>query len=153
MPIQNTDEVARRDWMGVLARAEYKTLNTLWDAYENKPEFKNLRKPESGLVMIRGRMGGAGKPFNLGEATVTRCSVRPDNGAVGHAYILGRNRGHAQCAAEIDALMQDEQHQDALNKQIIEPLRALHHRQSKIEQEKTAATKVDFFTLVRGEDD
>ena len=67
-----------------------------------------IRPPETGLVMLRGRMGGTGGAFNLGEATVTRCAVRTAKGHEGHAYVMGRNHGHAKIAAVCDALLQDE---------------------------------------------
>ena len=34
--------------------------------------------------------GGGGAAFNLGEMTVTRCTVRTETGFVGHAYVAGR---------------------------------------------------------------
>ena len=42
------------------------------------PDYRVLRGPEAGLVMVRGRTGGGGAPFNLGEMTATRCTVRTE---------------------------------------------------------------------------
>ena len=56
------------------------------------PDHENLREPENGLVMVRGRIGGDGAPFNLGEATVSRAAVRLATGEVGFGYTLGRDR-------------------------------------------------------------
>ena len=143
----------RRQWMAVLAKADFNMLESMWSSYDEKPQFSLLRKPETGLVMVRGRMGGKGRAFNLGEATVTRCSVKSSSDHTGHAYLLGRNQRHAQIAAEIDALMQDEQHRAKLEQSVLEPLLEERNAKLELERQKTAATKVDFFTMVRGEDD
>ncbi len=60
------------------------------------PAHEDLREPENGLVMVRGRIGGDGAPFNLGEATVSRAAVRLATGEVGFGYALGRDRRKAQ---------------------------------------------------------
>ena len=59
------------------------------------PDYTVIRGPEGGLVMVRGRAGGGGSAFNLGEMTVTRCTVRTETGFVGHAYIAGRDEQRA----------------------------------------------------------
>lgn len=144
---------ARQRWMSVMAKADWTDLKSAWDHCGHQPAFSLLRKPETGLVMVEGRMGGTGAPFNLGEMTVTRCSVALDNGFTGHAYVMGRNQQHAELAAICDALMQDPTHHDQLEQTIIAPL-AEHHTAGKRQAStKAAATKVDFFTLVRGEDE
>ena len=102
--------------------------------------------------MARGRMGGTGDPFNLGEMTVTRCSVRTEAGFLGHAYIAGRNKKHAELAAVCDALLQDPNARDEVAATIIEPLAAIAASRRRERRAKAAATKVEFFTLVRGED-
>ena len=56
-----------------------------------EPDVVSIRAPEIGAVMVRGRVGGAGDAFNLGEMTVTRCSLRLACGAVGHGYVQGRD--------------------------------------------------------------
>ncbi|MFO1033353.1 MAG: phosphonate C-P lyase system protein PhnG [Hyphomicrobiales bacterium] len=108
-----------------------------------------LRGPETGLVMVRGRMGATGSAFNLGEATVTRCTVRLESGTEGHAYVQGRNAEHARRAALCDALFQE-------SKDIVTPvLKAINTRLKAGHLDaaaKAAATRVDFFTLVRGDD-
>src|ERR1700745_3903656 len=95
---------ARRRWMAVLARAD---AGELQDRLGTFPECQLLRGPETGLVMVRGRTGGGGAPFNLGEMTVTRCTVRTESGLVGHAYIAGRDAKRAELAALADAMMQE----------------------------------------------
>lgn len=98
-------------------------------------------------------MGGTGQPFNAGEATVTRCTVRSGNGTTGHAYVMGRNSDHALCAARLDAALQDPDQNAHLMRAVIAPLQRRSEEKKTLHQRKTAATKVDFFTLVRGEDD
>lgn len=112
-----------------------------------------IRAPETGLVMLRGRIGGTGSAFNLGEATVTRCAVRTAKGHEGHAYVMGRNHGHAKLAAVCDALLQDENQHAEIDAQVLQPLQKRMAEQRSLAARKAAATKVDFFTLVRGEND
>ncbi|MDF1715895.1 MAG: phosphonate C-P lyase system protein PhnG [Antarcticimicrobium sp.] len=142
---------ARRGWMSLLARAPERRLMALWDAFSPRPEFNWLRRPETGAVMVRGRMGGTGAPFNLGEMTVTRCSLALAEGAVGHGYVQGRGAARAEAAALIDALMQTEAG-GAVRAAILDPLEEAMQTARTARAAKAAATKVDFFTLVRGED-
>ena len=143
----------RQHWMAVLARAPAHLLDELWSEFAGKPEFKPLREPETGLVMVRARAGGEGARFNMGEATVTRCSVISSTDKTGHAYVLGRDVNHARAAAEIDAGLQDAALFADLDRAIIQPLKKAHDEARQLHRGKVAATKVDFFTLVRGEDD
>ena len=115
------------------------------------PDHEDLREPENGLVMVRGRVGGDGAPFNLGEATVSRAAVRLSTGEIGFGYTLGRDREKARLIALCDAMVQSEQFADAVEANVIAPLRAalIAKRNRKVTE--TAATRVDFYTLVRGE--
>lgn len=145
------DDVARRQrWMAVLARADLSALQSAWDGLDNPGQFNVLRAPERGLVLTRGRAGGSGRPFNLGEVSVTRCSVRAAGGHVGHAYCLGGEAQKAELAACFDALLQDETRQADLLAQVIEPLAASQAAAKDLIARKAAATKVNFFTMVRG---
>ncbi len=149
-----TTEVAqdeRKAWMSLLAKSQPKRLAELWRAYDADPDFTWLRPPEIGGVMLRGRMGGTGAPFNMGEMTVTRCALSLDNGAVGHGYVQGRDKAHAEIAAKVDALMQGAQ-ADALEASVLAPLRDEQNAARSERAAKAAATKVEFFTLARGED-
>ncbi len=143
----NTD---RKIWMGLLARAPEERLAALCDDLD-LPNATLLRRPEIGGVMVRGRAGGTGAAFNLGEMTVTRCALRLDSGAVGHAYVQGRSKAHAERAALIDALMQGGEAAQ-LRTQILEPLQAEEDQRRATRAAKAAATQVEFFTMVRGED-
>lgn len=136
----------RKDWMGLLARANPSRLAALMP---DLPPHDLLRGPEVGAVMVRGRVGGTGQPFNLGEMTVTRCSVRVGD-AVGHAHVQGRDKAHALRAAVLDALLQGRG--DDLRADILAPLQAEETAARAHRAARAAATKVEFFTLVRGED-
>jgi alpha-D-ribose 1-methylphosphonate 5-triphosphate synthase subunit PhnG len=130
--------------MAVLARAD---IDELGDRLGALPPYRVLRGPEAGLVMVRGRAGGGGAPFNLGEMTTTRCTVRTDTGFVGHAYVAGRNERLAQLAALADALLQDPMQQDRLLEDVIEPLAATQQARRDTVAAKAAATRVQFFAM------
>ena len=95
----------RKGWMSLLAKAPEELLGQLWVAAGIEVTHEWLRPPEIGAVMVRGRAGGTGAPFNLGEMTVTRCALRLAAGQVGHAYVAGRSHEKARIAALCDALM------------------------------------------------
>ena len=103
------------------------------------------------MVMVRGRIGGDGAPFNLGEATVARAAVRLASGETGVGYVLGRDRAHARLIALVDALMQTAMHAEAVERHVLAPIRARLDAARRLDAERVAATKVEFFTLVRGE--
>jgi len=135
----------RRRWMAVLARATAGELAAA--AGERLPAFIRLRGPEAGLVMLRGRAGGTGRPFNLGEATVVRCTVRTADGWVGHAYCLGRDLRQAELAAALDAALQDPARMQELDAVVIQPLAAAQASRRETLSRRAAATQVQFFTL------
>ena len=135
----------RQRWMAVLARATAANLDATSDGL--LPEYQVLRGPESGLVMLRGRAGGNGSPFNLGEATAVRCTVRSADGQVGHAYCLGRDLRQAELAAALDAALQDPARHDALQAQVIAPLAAAQAGRREQAARRAAATQVQFFTM------
>ncbi|WP_282093936.1 phosphonate C-P lyase system protein PhnG [Epibacterium ulvae] len=146
-----SDQTPRQAWLSVLATADAAQLQGLWRESGFTPEFDWLRAPEVGAVMTRARMGGTGAPFNLGEMTVTRCALTLSDGTVGHGYVQGRDKVKAETVALIDALMQGPR-AHILDEVILVPLRKARHARKRARAEKAAATKVDFFTLVRGED-
>ena len=115
------------------------------------PAHEDLREPENGLVMVRGRIGGDGAPFNLGEATVSRAAVRLATGEVGFGYTLGRDREKARMIALCDAMVQSGELSDAVETNVIAPLRAAILAKQNRKAAEAAATRVDFYTLVRGE--
>src|SRR5262249_27118219 len=109
----------RRRWMSLLALAPTEGLEAGWRQLAEPPPYRVVRGPEVGLVMVRGRAGGTGSRFNLGEMTVTRCTVEVEDGAVGHGYVGGRDRRHAELAAVFDAMLQDDSWRPAVEEQVI----------------------------------
>ncbi|CAM3187692.1 phosphonate C-P lyase system protein PhnG [Pseudomonas floridensis] len=146
---------ARQRWMGVLARAHAdepgRDLLSRHEAALRDTDYQLIRAPEIGMTLVRGRMGGTGAAFNLGEMSVTRCVVRLADGRTGYSYLAGRDKRHAELAALADAHLQGPQQADWLA-DLIEPLAQAQALRKAEKEAATAATKVEFFTLVRGED-
>jgi alpha-D-ribose 1-methylphosphonate 5-triphosphate synthase subunit PhnG len=140
----------RAQWMGVLARATRAELETAWANLSERPQYEVLRRPEIGLVMVRGRAGGTGNPFNFGEMTVTRCAVRLSDGTTGHCYAAGRDGRKAELAALFDALLQSVDGA-RLQASVISPLARRQRADRELVSRKAAATKVEFFTMIRGD--
>jgi len=141
----------RQAWMSLLAKAGADDLARLWSGLNIAVDHTLLRAPEIGGVMVRGRSGAIGAAFNLGEMTVTRCSVKLTSGEVGHAYVQGRDKDKALQAALIDALMQTA-HAAQVETEVLQPLKDGMLAVATARAAKAAATKVEFFTMVRGED-
>ena len=150
----SSDIAARQAWMAVLAETPSEKLKAAWNALDDadKPAVEHLRAPERGLVMVRGRAAGIGERFNLGEMTVTRSAVRMGDGTTGVAYVGGRDADHALIAATVDAMMQSETHRPSAEEAIVKPLEADLNAVKTTSAQKTAATKVNFFTMVRSRD-
>jgi alpha-D-ribose 1-methylphosphonate 5-triphosphate synthase subunit PhnG len=145
-------EAARKAVMAALAAAPAETLKQLWTEAGLAVDAHAVRGPETGLVTLRGRIGGGGGPFNVGEATVTRATVRLSTGEVGHSYALGRDKEKARLAAIVDAAWQNPAHRAGIEEKIVAPLKQAALSADTRRRAETAATKVDFFTMVRGED-
>lgn len=137
--------------MSILARADFGALSALWEALPTKPAWTMIRQPEIGMVMTRGRIGGIGNRFNLGEMTVTRCAVQLEDGTVGLSYVAGRDKRHAEIAAVVDALSQLPGWEKSLEHAVIAPLERQMRDKREARSRKAAATKVEFFTMVRGD--
>ena len=146
----SSKQAQRKAAMAVLAHSEAAEISDLLDAIE-LPAHENLREPENGLVMVRGRIGGDGAAFNLGEATVSRAAVRLSTGEVGFGYTLGRDGAKAQMIALCDAMAQSDQFAGLVETKVIAPLRAAISAKRNRKSAEAAATRVDFYTLVRGE--
>jgi alpha-D-ribose 1-methylphosphonate 5-triphosphate synthase subunit PhnG len=146
------DVQARQRWMSILARATPGDVEAAWDALADRPVYRLLRGPEVGLVMVRGRAGGTGVRFNLGETTVTRCTVELDDGTTGHAYVHGRHLRHAELAAALDAMLQDPLRHAAVAGRVVDRLADEQAARRRTAEARAAATRVEFLTLVRGED-
>jgi alpha-D-ribose 1-methylphosphonate 5-triphosphate synthase subunit PhnG len=143
------DTAARQSWLSLLAKAPALRLAELMPP--DLPAHEWLRRPEVGAVMVQGRTGATGSPFNLGEMTVTRCALRLADGTVGHGYVQGRDGAHATRMALVDALMQTAR-ADCVRADVLAPLQAHATATAAARAAKAAATKVSFFTLARGED-
>ena len=142
----------RKAALSALAQAHATEIAEGLAGLSDPPAHVDLRPVETGLVMLRGLVGGDGAPFNLGEATVTRAVVRIGSGETGFAYVLGRDREKARLIAVCDALWQSERFHETVERKVLAPIRARLARERAERESETAATRVDFFTLVRGED-
>lgn len=143
-------QARRREAMSVLANTPVERIAACLEAV-GIPSHEVVRQPENGLVMIRGRIGGDGAPFNLGEASVSRAAIRLPSGEIGFGYVLGRDSQKAELIALCDALIQDDALAIVVEQKIVAPLRGELEAARAKRAAETAATRVDFYTLVRGE--
>ena len=147
---------ARRRWMSVLAKASVAELENVVASIRGLvgelPAYRLIHKPEIGMTMVRARAGGTGRQFNLGEMTMTRCTLRTAAGQTGCAYVAGRSMRHAELAAFVDALLQEPGHQAQLHALVIDPLARAQDLRRRRRIDRSAPTRVEFFTVVRGED-
>jgi len=138
----------RQHALRVLSQADVCILISIWDGLALDQNHHWLRRAETGAVMVRGRMGGSGQPFNMGEMTVTRATVRLADGTVGFGYTAGREHRKAELVALLDAAFQRD---PTLAARLLPPLEQALAEARQQDGRKAAATKVDFFTLVRGD--
>jgi alpha-D-ribose 1-methylphosphonate 5-triphosphate synthase subunit PhnG len=141
----------RRRIMEALAKADLALLEEVRAGLEPEPAYAAVRGPETGLVMIRGRIGGGGAPFNLGEATVSRATIRLETGEIGFGQALGLSPRKAELAAVLDAVAQRDEHAGTIARLVRSIERSIAEADAE-HMRQTAATRVDFFTMVRGED-
>lgn len=147
----NASRAERQRWMAVLARASRAELDQHTAAVAPLPLYEIMTPARIGTVMVEARAGGTGARFNLGEATMTKAVVRLDDGTMGFAYALGRDTRKALLCAVLDAVLQNEHRHDELMHAIIEPLAQAQHQRRLDASRKAASTKVEFFTLQRGD--
>ncbi|NEO53426.1 MAG: phosphonate C-P lyase system protein PhnG [Okeania sp. SIO3B5] len=140
----------RQGWIKTLAKSNLKQLETKVAEIGKLPAYNFIRPPEIGLTMVRGRAGGTGQIFNLGEITITRCAVKIED-IIGFGYVPGRSHRHAELAALCDGLMQLPEWHDVVKSVVIEFIEAEVNQQKEIQQLQTEATKVNFFTIARGD--
>lgn len=153
MPIsQSKIQTQRQYWMSIIAKSTTSELLSLSQQYVEHQVFNTVRAAEVGLTQVRGRMGGTGSQFNIGDMTITRCVVQSALGLYGYGYITGRNKPHATRAAQLDAMLQDTSQTTELIKNIITPLAEQLQQKTQAKAREVDQTKVNFFTLVRGED-
>jgi alpha-D-ribose 1-methylphosphonate 5-triphosphate synthase subunit PhnG len=146
-PVVEPPRYGRKEWLSVLAKARADEVLSAWKALDERPAYQALRAPEVGLILVRGRMGGAGDAFNLGEMTLTRAAVRLESGETGLAYVAGRDRRHAEIAAAVDAMMQSASLRATVEEPVIARLDRAQEARRTLAARKAAATKVDFFTM------
>jgi alpha-D-ribose 1-methylphosphonate 5-triphosphate synthase subunit PhnG len=137
--------------MSVLAHSQPQQLRSHWQALNLTPVYHSIRAPEIGLAQLQGRMGATGRRFVLGDMTVTRAVVQLESGGYGYSYIAGRDKAHAELCALVDALLQQPESAELLQQRLIEPLAAIQQEQRQLRARSVAASRVDFFTLVRGD--
>lgn len=148
--VPDTDAQKRRQrWLSLLAKAPAERLEALWAEVGQVPAYTILRRPEIGLVMVKGRISGSGAPFAAGEMTVTRAAVRLESGEIGHGYVGGRHPRQAEIVALVDALGQRADWQQTLDDRIVTPLALEAEARRLTVKARAAATKVDFFTVAR----
>jgi alpha-D-ribose 1-methylphosphonate 5-triphosphate synthase subunit PhnG len=150
MATESATATRRKAAMTVLAHSDAAAIAECLGAID-VPAHEALREPENGLVMVRGRIGGDGAPFNLGEATVSRAAVRLVSGEVGFGYTLGRDLKKARMIALCDAMVQSREFADAVETNVLAPLRSAMLAGRERRSAEAAATRVDFYTMVRGE--
>lgn len=142
---------ARADWLRVLAHAGADELAHVASPVLADYRFEWLREPETGLVMLRSRVGHTGERFNLGEATVTRCAVRhlgaSGDAVAGVGYILGHDAARAERVARLDALLQRAELHELVWRTVVAPLREARARRDHEERARTEASRVRFFAL------
>ena len=153
MPLRKTGYTKkdRQQWMSILSKSSSQELEDAWQVVPERPKYRHLHKPETGSIMVRARAGGSDVRFNLGEVTATRCTIQIVKGHVGSAYVLGRDHRHAELAALFDALLQDPLHYPEIFNSIVSRLKISCDKRKEEISKKSAATKIDFFTMVRGE--
>ncbi|MGX5102021.1 phosphonate C-P lyase system protein PhnG [Enterobacter cloacae] len=145
------DTSTRQRWMRVLAHSQPAALRERMNALGLTPDYDTIRAPEIGLVQIQARMGGTGERFFAGDATLTRAAIRLNSGTLGYSYVLGRDKAHAERCAVIDALLQEQPHFQTLMETLIVPLEADRAARIAARQAEVNTSRVDFFTLVRGD--
>jgi alpha-D-ribose 1-methylphosphonate 5-triphosphate synthase subunit PhnG len=144
-------DASRQRWLAVLARLDPQDLEAAMVRLPAQPEYRCLKPAETGLVMVRGRAGGSGQPFNMGEMSVTRCVVALAGGQTGVGYVAGRDRRRAELVAVFDALLQDPAQAERIQRDLVQPGAAKLSARKTALRAKAGATRVDFFTMVRGE--
>ena len=147
-----TPTTDRRSALGLLARSPANLLAERLARVGELPDFTWLRKPETGMVMLRGRIGGDGARFNIGEATITRCTLRTADGMVGVGTVRGRSARHAEMIALCDAMLQQPSHAAMVRTEVMDALAQAEQERHARDAANTAGSRVDFYTLVRGED-
>lgn len=166
----------RQQLLSVLSVSEFSVIQSYWEKLSITPRYSLLKSPEVGMTMVRAKTGGTGQPFNMGEMTVTRTVIRLDSDVdsevssmvnseansvgntinrqsniIGFGYTAGRNTQKSELIAVIDAYCQLPEYEALITENVIEPLQHIREQQQHDQAAQVNATKVNFFTMVRGE--
>ncbi len=152
MSTKHIENLCRQDWMRLLALAKQEDVSRFMRPFADTLQYSFLRKPESGLVMVEGKTGST--RFNLGEMLITRCAVAllEAQGCHGYAWVAGNSPEHAALAALCDAMMQLAEYNKIFSEQFFPFLICKEKERNAARVKEVAPTRVEFFTLVRGED-
>lgn len=143
--------LTRKRYLAILARASTAELEEARLLLGDLSDVQHVRPAEVGMTMLRGRIGGTGDAFNLGEATVTRCALRVGSGPLGVGYTLGCDRRKAELIAVFDSLLQGAEHSALIQREVISVYGARQSARTDALRQATTTSKVEFFTFVRGE--
>ncbi|HSP58121.1 MAG TPA: phosphonate C-P lyase system protein PhnG [Halomonas sp.] len=140
----------------ILALTPCDRLEAAWARLAIAADYRCIRGPQTGMAMVRGRMGGTGNAFNLGEMTLSRASVvlkdgTPGAGSLGHGWVSGRDHRHAELIALADACSQCPEWAGRIEDDLVAPLEEALKTEREARSRTAAATRVDFFTMARGE--
>ncbi|HXZ02434.1 MAG TPA: phosphonate C-P lyase system protein PhnG [Stellaceae bacterium] len=149
--MMNTPTAEQQRWLSALACADETLLEEAWAKLVPPPGYRLLRPVEIGMTLLRARVGGAGRAFNFGEATLTRAAVELATGEQGFAYLLGRHPRRAELAAVFHALLQRGESRARIEVSLVRPAEAARAAAAAATRAAAAATRVDFATLVRGD--
>ena len=139
----------RQAWLRLFALSSDQELENIVRISGLESRCSVIAEPEVGIVTVRSRISGNGAKFNIGDACVTKCEVLLDQQTKGYATVLGGRARRAKLVAILDAAMAAQIGEPLFTmvQQLAEAqvLRVAHRRF------KAAETKVDFFTMVRGD--
>lgn len=141
----------RKKWIGLLGCADPKDLEAARDDLTEGLDIRYVVKPETGMIMVQAKSDGSNARFNLGEVTVSRCVLDVKNKYTGTAWIMGSDLRHAELAALFDGLLQDPDYHDLLASTLMKDLKKKQAAKNRQLAEDASDTRVEFFTLKRGE--
>ena len=144
-------EKNRKEWITLLGSADPVDLEAAIKELANKVEITHVMKPETGMIMVQAKADGSNGRFNLGEVTVSRCVLEVNNNFMGTSWVMGSDLRHAELAALFDALLQDPDTHDQLATTLIKELKAKQTAKNERLARDASDTRVEFFTLKRGE--
>ncbi len=143
-----TTTTERREWLGLLAASDGDAIDAAVGDRLASQSFTVLRRPETGLVMARGRIGNTGARFNLAEVTVSRCVVRSTMRTAGVGYAIGHDLAKVELIAKLDALLQVPQWRAVLQHPVLETLRTALAARHARERADAQSSRVRFHELV-----